>query len=281
MKIIKEKAYSKINIGLEVLYKRNDGFHEINTIFARTCLADDLIFEHAESISIASYPPFGFDKNENLIFKAAILLQEASHATKGAKITVKKKIPMGGGLGGGSSNAASALIGLQKLWGLDIPESELLNIAIKLGSDVPFFLKEGIAVGKGRGETLDYYEFALPWPVLIVNPGIHISTAAAYSSLKCKSKKCGGSDLLLSLKNGMKDIAKLKDTIKNDFEEYVFSVHPEMAIIKNTLYGSGAVFALMSGSGSSLFGFFDSNESLEMACGKLSNYSIYPCYIRT
>lgn len=288
MQQITTHARAKINLGLQVLSKRADGFHDINTVFFKTGLYDELEFEPASDIILECTPDLGIRPTENLVYRAALLLKDyaeknnllkkslVSNST-GAKIRVRKHIPSGAGLGGGSSDAAAALLALKELWQIDISHYELHMLATLLGSDVPFFLKDGAAVGTGRGEILEYFELALPWWLVIVYPNIHVNTGEAYAALQRTHAEKKSIDFKTILQNSFKNTELLKENIVNDFEDVVFKKHPEIAEIKNALYEFGAVFALMSGSGSSVFGLFASHEEALAATDRFKNYQAFVC----
>jgi 4-diphosphocytidyl-2-C-methyl-D-erythritol kinase len=202
------KSYAKINLGLEVLYKRTDGYHEINTLFHQICLADIIDIEPHNSIKINCIPDLGIQQEQNLAFKACKLLQNNYDCKlKGAEIKIKKNIPTGAGLGGGSSNASTVLKGLNSMWNLNLSDTTLLDLAKELGSDVPFFIKGGTAIGKGRGEVLEFVDFKLPYHILLIFPEVKISTKVAYEKLNRSSEISSGSDF----KKILDDIA---DSIK-------------------------------------------------------------------
>ena len=178
------KAYAKINLGLRVLRKREDGFHDIETIFHRVNLFDELTVEPSDSaISIScDNQTLPVDEN-NLCWKAIELLRTEIGTSQGASVHLKKNIPIGSGLGGGSSDAAAVLTALPSLWKIPVDASTLAGIALNIGSDVPFFLHNRSAYAEGRGELLRFVKFTLPHSVLVVTPSIHVSTAWAYEEL--------------------------------------------------------------------------------------------------
>ncbi len=254
---MKIKANAKINIGLQVLRKRDDGFHDINTIFIPVCISDEIFIEPSEKLELTCIPDLDLPNEENLVYKAAVNLRKNIKSEhKGAKITLLKKLPDGGGLGGGSSDAAAVLKGLNEFWNAGLSCQELFNIALELGSDVPFFLKEGAAVGTGRGEILNYFDFKLPYHLLLVFPGIHIPTPQSYKALDRENKNYPVTDFRKILTDNIDDPEYLKKHIINDFEPNAFRLHPELKKIKEELYNQGAEFALMSGSGSTMYGLF-------------------------
>ncbi len=274
--MLKLKSFAKINIGLEVLYKRNDGYHEINTIFSKIGFADEILIEQSKELIVDCFPPLEINQQENLAYKSSKLIQKYfACKSKGAKIQIYKNIPLGGGLGGGSSNAATVLLGLSELWDLNATTQELHNIASELGADVPFFLGDDFAVGKGIGEKLELFNFSLPYHLLLVMPNFKVDTSWAYSQLNRKNDVIQGSDLKSILIEHINRPEILRELIKNDFEDIVIEKYPVLADIKKNLFKSGAVFALMSGSGSSIYGFFDDEDNLNHAKSLFNKYQIF------
>jgi 4-diphosphocytidyl-2-C-methyl-D-erythritol kinase len=264
------KAYAKVNLGLRVIGKRPDGFHNIETIFHRINLFDELsIFEH-NSISITSTEPKLPTNNDNLCWKAIEFLMEVSKSIHGAKIHIDKKIPVGAGLGGGSSDAASLLKNLPLLIGEKIDQAILLNIALNLGSDVPFFLQNETAYAEGRGEELSPLNYSIPYWIVLVNPGIHVSTPWAYKTL---SEKRNGIFPVRPKLNKQLSLSSSQylSTMENDFEEVVFEKYPAIGEIKKTFLDLDAFHALMSGSGSSVFGLFDDETAAKNAANVFQN----------
>ncbi len=271
------KAYAKINLGLEILYKRGDGYHELNTMFLRTCLADDLLFEQDDDITVSSFPDMGIPQEDNLVYKATILLKENFPDTPGCKIHLKKNIPSGAGLGGGSSDAAITLKGLAALWNI-VPNSSMLHdIASRLGSDVPFFLSDGAAIARGRGEKLKHFEFTSPWWIALIKPNISISTAWAYQHLDHDLVQRTPSDLKEIIKKSLLDPNILKKKVFNHFEGSILRKFPQIKYIKEKMYSEGAILSLLSGSGSTVFGLFESQVLCESAISHFDNYFTYIC----
>jgi 4-diphosphocytidyl-2-C-methyl-D-erythritol kinase len=258
------RAYAKINIGLRVLGKRPDGYHNIETIFHEIDLSDELSVDRADVISLTTSSSNVPSDSRNLCILAAEAIRARVKSRDGATITLKKNIPVGAGLGGGSSDAAAVLVALNKLWNAGLDRKDLLSIASTLGSDVPFFIRGGSAFGTSRGEVLDYFDLKIPFWVATVTPPIHVSTSWAYSRVKPRRQKEFG-NLRALVEGGIADASKLTATVLNDFEDSVFEVQPEIGKIKETLKASGALFALMSGSGSSVFGFFNDEDSARKA----------------
>lgn len=258
------RSYAKINLGLRVLGRRPDGFHDISTVFHRVDLFDTLHFEPADGgITLESNREDIPTDDGNLCVRAARLLLE-QHRGSGVHIVLQKRIPAGAGLGGGSSNAAAVLRHLPRLLGFRVPDEELLEMAALLGSDVPFFLQNGSAVARGRGEVLTYFPWSCPWWIVLVNPGIHVSTAWAYANLRL-AEHPEDPDLHALLDRAGWDRAALRDLLHNDFEAAVMETHSGIREVKERMLDAGAAGALMSGSGSSVFGLFD-EETEARAC---------------
>jgi len=272
---MKVRAYAKINIGLHVLGKRPDGYHNIETVFRLINLYDELEMVQADQgIHFSSNSDELPSDGTNLCLRAAILLRDLTGCHTGVEMTLTKRIPIGAGLGGGSSDAAAVLTGLTKLWSLDINADELQTISGTLGSDVPFFFSGQTAYATGRGETLERIELLLPYWILVATPQFHVSTAWAYSTIKpYPTQKRPNLKELLSSSVG--NLATLRRDLANDFEETVFEKYPEIPKLKAALLSGGAEVALMSGSGSSVFGFFsDPEKATELAVSLSSQYFI-------
>jgi 4-diphosphocytidyl-2-C-methyl-D-erythritol kinase len=264
---------AKINIGLHIISKREDGYHNIETIFYPIKLFDRLIFSESNKFEIfCSDTSTPVDQN-NLIYKARNILSEYVQTELNIRVELEKVIPAFAGLGGGSSNAAITLIALNEIFGLKLNQKELFEIAVKIGSDVPFFILNSPAYAEGRGEILrPLSEFQLNYKIMVVVPKIKISTAWAYSNFVSSTKQIE----LSSIKNSQ-DFEKLKDKITNDFETIVFPVYPELREIKNKLIEFGASFALLSGSGSSIYGLFEQNYELEIIKSHFQKHKVFIC----
>src|SRR5215467_11592079 len=295
------KSFAKINWTLDVLHRREDGFHEIRTIYQTVSLFDRLeITEATDGISVECNDPRVPCDESNLVYKAAAALEgavtvkqtaggnerfadctrEAGPARVGARIRIEKHIPVGGGLGGGSSNAAAALIGLNRLWGLDLPLDLLFEISRDLGSDVPFFLIGGTALGAGRGEEIYPLQDLRCDSLLLVNPGTSVSTASAYQGLKRLTTPDSTRIIPFTLlaANG---IRKLPLEVWNDLEESVLVSNPEIDHIKRRLKALGARQALMSGSGATVFGVFENSAGIRSAAGALEAEGIWCQHVVT
>ena len=251
------RSLAKINLDLRVLGKRPDGFHNIRTIFQTISLADTIDIDYAPArrleVMLDSKPSIP----GNLVEKAAEALAIAGRFT----IRLIKRIPMGAGLGGGSSNAAAMLLAIPALTGKKVALKELVKLGAQLGSDVPFFLLGGTALGLDRGTELYPLPDVPQFPALIVAPGIHVSTAEAYRALQ------RGPD--------RGQTAMENESPANDFESVVFRLHPELKKIKGRLQKSGADLVLMSGSGSSVFGIFAGAETRDAAAASFEHDAVF------
>lgn len=259
-------SFAKINWNLRVLGKRDDGFHELFTIFQTVSLHDRLYFADGEAVSLECNDQSIPVDERNLILKAAAALQRATGARKGASILLEKRIPSPGGLGGGSSNAATALIGLMRLWGLGIEHRDLNEIAAELGSDVPFFLTGGTAIGMGRGEFIEPIQDRKAEHLIIVTPDVAVSTPKAFAAINVATLTTDTLESTLTVcRNEAKDFDPLQSALINDLEASVFAAHPEVRRVKDALADLGAISAAMSGSGASVFAIFDNKETRQAA----------------
>jgi 4-diphosphocytidyl-2-C-methyl-D-erythritol kinase len=256
-------SFAKINLYLEVLGKRDDGFHEISTAFQTVSLYDELTFELTKTGIELQCDDQKLPVDEiNLVVRAANELRRLAAVDAGARITLNKRIPIGGGLGGGSSNAAVTLIGLSRLWRLNVSLDQLESIAEKLGSDVPFFLHGGTAIGSRRGEIIQPVDDFPEKYLIIVTPDAHVSTAQAYEGLHAPNLTNVGSNRILNVSRAAEILSR---ELKNDFEKTVFAAFPEIGYAKTRLLELRARQALMSGSGASVFGIFDNEETRQTA----------------
>ncbi|MCF6183260.1 MAG: 4-(cytidine 5'-diphospho)-2-C-methyl-D-erythritol kinase [Bacteroidales bacterium] len=244
---------AKINIGLNITEKRPDGFHNLESVFYPINLSDILEFVTSEKkINFTnSGLQIGVSDNDNLVLKAYYLLKKDFKLPE-LNIHLHKIIPFGAGLGGGSSDAAFMLKALNQYFELNISEYKLQFYAQKLGSDCPFFITNKPVFAEGTGNIFTNIDLDLSsYYILLVKPNIHISTKDAFSEIKPKKPK-------ISLKEIIKlPVKQWRELIKNNFEEPVFKMHPEIKNIKETLYNRGAVYAQMSGTGSTVYGIFE------------------------
>ena len=269
-------SFAKINWHLRVLGKRDDGFHELFTVFQTVSLHDTISFADGDELILKCNDESVPVDERNLIVKAAIALRERFKLETGAVISLEKRIPSPGGLGGGSSNAAAALIGLSRLWKIEIEDIELNEIAAALGSDVPFFLHGGTAIGTGRGERIEYVPDATEPYLVIVTPNVSVSTRDAFERMNASTLTIVGLNRILPVCRSEADLRDLHlSVLKNDFEESVFLAHPEIRRVKETLLELGAVNAAMSGSGASVFAIFDKQETRQTAIKALDQESTW------
>ena len=259
MNTISLTSCAKVNLGLRVLRKRTDGFHEIATILQAIDLCDDIVINDrpGPDIEIRCDHPEVPSGSRNLAHRAARLLQEEISGARGCRIVIRKRIPPAAGLGGGSSNAAALLVGLNRLWKLSLSDTHLARMAARLGSDVPFFLRGGTALARGRGEILTPLKMGADFHLVVVKPDLSISTAWAYGQLKIP--------LTLNSKfvklNSLKEIDTLDQVLPlldNDLEKAVGATYALIAEIKSDLVSKGAIAAAMSGSGSAVYGIVSS-----------------------
>ena len=272
-RMIRIRAYAKINLGLFIKGKRRDGFHEIETILLPIKLYDKINIEKSlNDIIIECSEPSVPVHNKNLTYIAFQKLRERypSKIKEGIKIYIEKNIPVGAGLGGGSSDAAAVLLGVRNLWNIGVSNKILKMIGSQLGSDVPFFIDCKPTLAKGRGEILKEIDYNIKRWILLIYPDINISTSWAYKNfnfiLTNRIKNINLSNLI------KKNILKFRNLIFNDLEIPVFSKYPQLREIKENLYKSGAEFALMSGSGSCLYGLFKDKNKAEKVSEKFKEF---------
>lgn len=253
---MEQRAFSKINVGLAITGKRNDRYHDIDTIFQSIFLGDSLYFARHHSVVFSGDAPelpyymaqlIPYTES-NIAMKALRMVQDYTGCTQGAAIHLLKRVPPCAGMGGGSGDGAAMLLGLNKFWDLHLTDVELLSMATKLGSDVPFLLKGGTARGTGRGEVLETLPTGSAQWLLIVKPEVSISTAEAYSRFTGTS--CVTSDTMDTVTAYMKakDFRQAFTASGNTFEELMFPVHPELTACKQFFLDRGFP-TIMTGSG--------------------------------
>ena len=247
----------KINLGLKILRRRNDGYHDLETVFYPLALKDVLELQRDTALNFTAYGlPIPGDQNGNLCIKAWQLLKKDFPDLPFVHIHLYKHIPIGAGLGGGSSDGASTLLLLNKQFSLGLDTPRLLSYAAELGSDCPFFILNTPSLGGGRGEKLEPAAIDLSgYYFVLIDPRLHISTAQAFSL--CTPSTAGPSITEII----QQPVNTWKEQLMNDFEAPVFQVHPRLRDIKELLYTHGAVYAALSGSGSSLFGIFEKGKT--------------------
>ncbi|RYY45795.1 MAG: 4-(cytidine 5'-diphospho)-2-C-methyl-D-erythritol kinase [Chitinophagaceae bacterium] len=245
---------AKINLGLNILSRRADGYHNLQTIFYPIALKDALEVIPSDTAGIqftSSGLPISGSADNNLCVKAYHLIKKDFPEIGSLKAHLHKAIPMGAGMGGGSADGAFMLKLLNRLFDLKLSDDELMQYALALGSDCPFFIYNQPCLASSRGELLEPIKVDLSgFQMLIINPGIHINTAAAFAGI---SPGMNATDLREIIAG---PVDSWKGQLVNDFEPYAFSRHPELPAIKETLYAQGAVYSAMTGSGSSLYGIF-------------------------
>tara|TARA_B100000508_G_C11465302_1_gene281488 strand:- start:1098 stop:1901 length:804 start_codon:yes stop_codon:yes gene_type:complete len=242
----------KINIGLNIVSKRNDGFHNLESVFYPINWTDVIELQPANETSVINHGNnLEIEKEENIVWKAVLILKQ-DFTIPEFDIHLLKNVPSGAGLGGGSANGSATLKLLNQELGLNISNNSLNEYAAKLGSDCPFFIQNKASFVTGRGEIIEPAALSLKnyW-IYIIYPQIHISTALAFSNLKPKE-----SDQQLESLDRL-DISNWRNYVKNDFEESIFPEYPILKQLKNKMYNSGALYASMSGTGSSIYGIFD------------------------
>ena len=270
MKTFKINSYAKVNVGLKILNKRSDGYHNISTIFQEIDLHDELkISSNTNGCQFNSNVNWLHNDQNNLCVKAYNHMKDL-YDIKGIDIVLTKNISKSSGLGSGSSNAAAVLKSINKIYDLNVSDEDLMKIGSKIGADVPFFIKGGTQIGEGIGEKLIGLKSTIKGLYLIITPDLTIDTKWAYSQFKNildnATPPTKFSDLF------SEKIADL-DTIKffeNDFESVVFPTYPEIGAIKSELIALGAKFASLSGSGSTVFGIFDDNVKISKAFSHFS-----------
>ncbi len=256
---------AKVNIGLKVLKKKDNGYHEIITIFQEIDLSDTItLTKNSQNLNFNSNVDW-LKNDENNLCVVAYNLMEKNYSIGGVNIDLNKKIPPGSGLGGGSSNAANIIKGVRDLFSIKIPNDELEHLAVKIGADVPFFINGSIQLGEGIGEKLTPLKQKIGGKYLIIIPDIIIDTSWAYSQFKNGLDTSASSINFASLINNKTTSFNKLKLIENDFESIVIPTYPEIGEIKKQLCAFGAQYASLSGSGSTVFGIFNDEASLEKA----------------
>jgi len=258
---IRVRSFAKINLALSVLGRRDDGYHEIRTVLQSIDLCDELVFESDSEIRLRCTGLDSVQPRDNLVFRAAESLRRATATRHGADIFLKKSVPSGAGLGGGSSNAAATLLALARLWGLSVPMDDLCRIAAQLGSDVPFFLTGGTALGVGRGQEIHPLPEWPETPLVVIYPGTAISTAEAYRSLKLELTSADAASRIERFCGQAARTSTAMTPLFNDFETSILPAYPAVREAREFLAEHGATAVLLSGSGSAVFGFFSDEES--------------------
>jgi len=265
MKSININSYAKVNIGLKILNKRSDGYHNISTVFQEIDLFDSITISKSDGPLKFSSNVEWLQNDQNNLCVIAYNYIKNIYKIGGANIVLKKNISRGSGLGSGSSNAAATMKGLREIYNLEVADSELIKIGSKIGADVPFFINGSTQVGEGIGEKLTSIRSSMDAQYLIVTPDIPIDTKWAYSQYKNNLDNCSSPTKFSDSFRGKTINLDTLKFFENDFESVVFPTYPEIGAIKNKLIALGAKFASLSGSGSTVYGIFDDDANIDKA----------------
>ena len=265
MKPININSYAKVNIGLKILNKRSDGYHNISTVFQEIDLFDTITISKSDGPLKFSTNVEWLQNDQNNLCVIAYNHIKNLYKIGGANIVLKKNISRGSGLGSGSSNAAAIMKGLREIYNLEVADSELIKIGSRIGADVPFFINGSTQVGEGIGEKLTSIRSSMDAQYLIVTPDIPIDTKWAYSQYKNNLDNCSSPTKFSDSFRGKTINLDTLKFFENDFESVVFPTYPEIGAIKNKLIALGAKFASLSGSGSTVYGIFDDDANIDKA----------------
>ena len=270
------QSYAKINLYLKIGKKLKSGYHNIQSVMQPIQLHDNISFEklNEDLIIVQSNNP-DLESKGNLAYKAASILKDRFDVKEGVKIFIEKTIPMSAGLGGGSSNAANTLVTLNKTWDLNLTQNKLIDLGAEIGSDVPFFIEGNTSLVEGMGDKIKPLRKSISLNLVLVNPGIKVSTSWAYKQFD-KGKKEKNKKDVKELINAInkKDIKKISENIHNDFDAMIEKKHKIISEIKTNLKKLGSLSSLVSGSGPTVFGVFDSIYPAREAYFKLKD--MYP-----
>lgn len=265
------RALAKINLGLDILRKREDGYHEVRMIMQTIQMYDVLKMKKVKKpgISLSVNYPYIPSDERNLVYKAAKLLMDEFQVKEGVDICLEKFIPVAAGMAGGSSDAAAAMVGINRLFKLGLSERELMDRAVNIGADVPYCIMRGTALAEGIGEKLTRIAQIPDCFVLIGKPGISVSTKMAYESLQLDkiSSHPDIDGIIRDIENG--DLLTMTEKMGNVFEPGIIEKYPVIGEIKDLMEDNGALKAMMSGSGPTVFGIFDDREKMEAAAAVL------------
>ena len=265
------KALAKINLGLDVVRRRDDGYHEVRMIMQTINLFDRLEIKKIKESAIKIHTNLFFlPVNENnLVYKAAKLLIDEFGIQEGVSVGLTKKIPVAAGMAGGSTDAAAMLFGMNRLFGLGLSKKQLMERGVKIGADVPYCIMRGTALAEGIGDKLSPLPAMVKCPVLIAKPQISVSTKFVYQNLKLDDKTVHPDidRLIEDIRN--KDLKAVSDHMGNVLESVTIPNYPVISQIKEQMMDSGAVGSMMSGSGPTVFGLFDDSRTAQLAFGKI------------
>jgi len=268
---------AKINLFLRVVGKLPTGYHELVTLLCRVDLCDTLTLSFDQpTISVRCTHPEVPQGPTNLAYKAAALFFEALSRREGVAIFIEKLIPVAAGLGGGSSNAAAVFMGLNQHYGFPFNTKDLMDMGVKVGADVPFFLLRHTAVARGIGEDLEPFDGMPPWSAVLVCPKCQISTAWVYEHLNLRLTNCEENYNVFPF---LEDLSKLKDFLCNDLEQVTVGQFPEINTIKTALLDLGAEGALMSGSGPAVFALFQDPQQASLAFKRIEQQGRWDVFL--
>ena len=263
------KAYGKINLGLDVLRRRDDGYHEVRMIMQTVGIYDriDLIYKETPGITVETNLYYLPDNENNLVYKAAKLLMDEFHVQKGVHIRLRKYIPVAAGMAGGSSDAAAVLFGVNKMFSLGLTTEQLMDRGVKIGADVPYCVMRGTALSEGIGEILTPLPVPPQCQVLIAKPGISVSTKFVYENLHANELRPEQHPDIDGMMEAIKqkDLYGIADRFGNVLENVTIPAYPVIQEIKDLMLEQGAVGSLMSGSGPTVFGLFTNPKAAAKA----------------
>ena len=275
--MLSRRAPAKVNLGLHVLRRRPDGFHDLATVFVPIGWADTLTAELAPDVTLTTTDPDLPTGDGNLVVRAAHALRQWAARSAGARLHLDKRVPYGAGLGGGSSDAAAALRLLAEVWRLNVPPADLAALALDLGSDVPFFLEGVAAHATGRGERLVPLAddtggpWRCPFWLVVAVPPVHVSTAQAFACVVPSDSR--RPDLAAAVVSN--DIARWKSLVTNDFQPSVEAAHPEIRAVRERFEAAGAALAVLSGTGSAVVGVFEAEAAAHDAARALAHCRVW------
>lgn len=276
------KSYAKVNLTLDVLQKRpEDGYHYVKMVMVPVDLADTVYIRRAPNLTVTCAPDIAGPAEANLAFRAARLLQETAGVHTGAAIHIKKVIPVAGGMAGGSTNAAAALTGLNRLWGTGLSEEELIRLAIRLGSDVPFFVRGRLARVEGIGERLTPLPMKENLWLVVATPDVAKSTGNVYRMFDELTHVERPDTLAMERALAAGDVQAVAAALGNVFEQVMLPRHPEIHVLKEAMLAAGALGALMSGAGPTVFGLVPDEATGRRVLQELKPYARSVYLVRT
>ncbi len=277
MKNVELFSHAKINLRLDILGKRPDGYHDIRTVFQKITLRDELTIAVTKGATEVTCDSHQVPHSEgNLAYTAARILLDRYKIKEGVKIAIRKRIPVAAGLGGGSSNAAATLMGVNQLFELGLSNEELMDTGKEIGADVPFFIFGKSARATGIGEILEPMEIEPPLWLLLITPDFPISTAWAYGSLR---RDLTNRENNITIPDCIDHLGEVIAILSNDLEKVVIPRYPVIQTIKDELLDKGAKGSLMSGSGSTVFGIFESEAEAQEASAQIKKKGNWQIHI--